>query len=240
MSEKSTFFGFEKISRPEKEKRVNDIFTHVASFYDEMNDLMSFGLHHSWKRHAVSALDSYPNDTIADISCGSGDIAKLVLPTLTNGRLLCIDPNEAMLEKCKQRLEDPKVDYICSFAETLNTEAFHRAIISFGLRNFSDPILGLSNIKKHLKPGGKLVILEFNPPKASYVSLSYHCYLEKIIPFLGDCYANDKESYQYLADSIMTQPTPQERQKMLTSLGYQNLRYTDLALGVVGLFEAYV
>lgn len=241
MSEFATRFGFEKVTYREKAKRVNEVFTNVSPIYDRMNDFMSLGQHHQWKAHAVTALQVLDEDTVADIACGSGDISILLAPKLSKGQLVCIDPNTSMLEQCKLKLSEyPQTSFIESPAETLSLPfLLNRCIISFGLRNFSDPDLGLKRIYEHLKPGGKLLIMEFNPPQSTLFSESYPQYLNCFLPFLGRNIAGNEASYQYLADSITTQPTPKERVLTLSDIGYQYITYSPLNFGIVGLFEAY-
>lgn len=237
----STHFGFETLSPDEKAKRVDDVFTTVSPVYDSMNDIMSLGLHRLWKRSALTALSLHPDHTVSDIACGSGDMSILIANKLTSGSLFCIDPNESMLQHCRYRLAKfHGTRFIVTSAEELALDTpLDRAIVSFGVRNFSNPELGLHNIYLSLKKGGKLVILEFNPPAATLFKISYPCYLKKCLPYLGKRFASSEKSYRYLAESIMMQPTPNERMKMLSDLGYQYITYSPLNFGIVGLFEAH-
>lgn len=233
-------FGREKVTYEEKSEKVTEVFDNVATVYDKMNDAMSLGTHRLWKQQAVAALNCHPNDIIADLSCGTGDISEQVLKRIPYGKLLCIDPNSAMLKICKKRLISDNVSFIESTAESLRLEEpLDKLIVSFGLRNFANESLGLESIFKSLKTGGKVVIMEFNPPGSSNFSQPYEMYLKYVIPYLGKLIGHSEESYQYLSDSIIVQPTPEERVEQLKSIGFEFIRYTPLTFGCVGLWEAY-
>lgn len=236
-----TQFGYEEVSVAEKSKRVDDVFNNCADVYDKMNDTMSFGIHRFWKKQAVCALDCHTSDTIADIACGTGDISQLILPHIPEGKLYCIDPNQSMLEKCCERLGHiDKVSFIQTAAEQLvMPEKLDKVIISFGLRNFSDPNLGLKNIYDNMSVGGKIVIMEFNPPESTVFKNQYALYLKHMLPCLGKYIGQDEASYQYLADSIAVQPAPKARLNQLKEAGFEFLKHTPMTMGVVGLFEGY-
>lgn len=237
----NTQFGYQRVTKDEKEKRVNDVFSSVAPVYDKMNNTMSFGMHHLWKRHALHSLNLYEDSRVMDLACGSGDISELVIPNIPRGELLCVDPNSEMLKICKERLgKHQQVRFIESSAEKLALPIMiDRAIISFGLRNFNDTELGLKQIFDAMAIGSKLVILEFNPPSATSFKNPYDMYLNNIIPFWGRTIGHDEDSYQYLADSISVQPLPDDRIKQIESAGFDFVTHTPLTLGVVGLFEAH-
>jgi|GEM_PF-5908844 len=240
MSLESTNFGFEKVLLTAKAKMVDDVFTNVEPFYDKMNDWMSLGSHHRWKKNAITALCLETHHTVMDLACGSGDLSALIYQKLDNGRLICVDPNQSMLEHCRNRLDGEDIIFKNQSAESLSLPfKLDRAILSFGLRNFTNPELGLSNIHKQLKRGGKLVIMEFNPPTSTICPQAYKSYLNTIIPFLSKSLTNDARSYQYLAESIQLQPTPKRRIEMLSDLQYKCITYSPLQFGIVGLFEAY-
>lgn len=241
MSNNKTKFGYEDVTIDEKSEMVDEVFHSVADVYDDMNDAMSFGIHRFWKIQAASALDLHQNDIVADIACGTGDNSQLILKEIPHGELFCIDPNSAMLNICKQRLQsDIPITFLETKAEDLDfNQKFDKINISFGLRNFSDPELGLKQIFKATQIGGKIVIMEFNPPKSSAFSSQYELYLKYIVPCLGKYIGQDESSYQYLADSIALQPTPEERIKQLEAAGFEFVKHSPMTMGVVGLFEAY-
>ncbi len=234
-------YGYEKVSPADKVRRVDQVFHSVSGVYDTMNDAMSLGIHRLWKAQAVASLECYKNDVVADLSCGTGDISKLVINRIPYGKLFCIDPSEAMLNICRNRLgEQHNIAFHQSYAEELDyRQSFDKLIISFGLRNFTDEQQALKNIYNSLKVGGKLVIMEFNPPEAGSFSKEYELYLKYIIPCLGQLVGQDEASYQYLSDSIQQQPLPEARIKQLKDHGFEYIKYTPLTMGVVGLFEGY-
>ncbi|MCP8351915.1 ubiquinone/menaquinone biosynthesis methyltransferase [Candidatus Synchoanobacter obligatus] len=238
-----TYFGHESVSTDEKKERVNHVFDQVSDVYDSMNDAMSLGIHRLWKRQAVLSLDCSESDVVADLSCGTGDISQLILPSIPYGKLYCIDPNAKMLEVCKTRLEkrsNPNIQFVQSSAEALSLpEKLDKLIVSFGIRNFSDEIKGLERIYQSMKAGGKIVIMEFNPPESGAFETQYSIYLKYVIPCLGSLLGQSKSSYQYLADSIAMQPTPEQRIKTLESVGFEFIKHTPLTMGVIGLFECY-
>ncbi|UTC24839.1 ubiquinone/menaquinone biosynthesis methyltransferase [Candidatus Comchoanobacter bicostacola] len=225
-----------------KTKYVNNIFSNVSSYYRLMNNCMSLGSHHLWRKNAVIALDPSPGDHILDLACGTGDASELILPLIsTAGSILCADPCTAMLDECKKRINDPRVSYLCTPGESLPTldPQPNRAIICFGIRNFSNPMQALQRIYQNLTTTGKIVILEFNPPSASSVEYTYQKYLNIMLPKIGRMVANDAESYTYLSDSIQQEPSPDERMALLSSCGFESISYQSLSFGIVGIFEAY-
>lgn len=237
----NTQFGYETVTKAEKSQRVDDVFTQVSSVYDRMNDVMSLGTHHVWKRIAIDHLDLLPCDVVADIACGTGDISAGLLPYIPKGQLYAIDPNAAMLHILKHRL-DASIPITCLniACEALSLKnTFDKIIISFGLRNFADEALALTHAYRALKPGGKIVIMEFNPPTSTSLKHSYNTYLKMILPLMGQVIAKDRKSYQYLADSIAVQPSPEQRVEDLQNSGFEFVKHTPLSLGIVGLFEGY-
>ena len=233
-------FGHDSVSPEQKTDKVNEIFTGVADVYDTMNDAMSIGIHRLWKQQAVSALDCSPDDTIADLSCGTGDISALMIDKIPYGKLYCIDPNPSMLAHCQNRLKQNNVTFIESTAESMIlNQDLDKLIVSFGLRNFSNEQQGLENIFRSLKVGGKAVIMEFNPPSASSFANEYTMYLKYVIPCLGRLIGHNESSYQYLADSISVQPDPSVRTQQLKDIGFEFIRYTSLTMNTVGLWEVY-
>ena len=237
----SVKFGHEEVSPSEKTDRIDQVFSSVVPNYNHMNDLMSFGIHRLWKQHATTSLDCSPDSVVLDLACGTGDLSQAILSHIPDGSLICMDPSSNMLSDCQQRLGNQRIQYIQAHAEQLPlpNEQVDRLMIAFGFRNFTNPALALSEALRVLKPGGKLVILEFNPPQSTMLEQTYHSYLKQVIPMLGGLFANDRASYQYLADSIVTQPLPTDVCESLLSTGFESVEHTPLTFGIVGLFEGY-
>ena len=237
-----TYFGHKKVSKEEKIDQVDQVFSSVWPVYDKMNDVMSLGVHHLWKRQAVETLKAEVMDHIIDLACGSGDLTALLIPKLPKGNITCIDPNPNMLDLCKKRHSmHHNVRFEQAYAENLPKDIplADRLILSFGLRNFTEPLQALKEMNRSLKMGGKLVIVEFNPPQATALPFHYDLYLQHIIPFLGKIISQDRESYQYLSDSINRQPLPDERIQQIQEAGFDFVYHTPLTFGIVGLFEAH-
>ena len=224
-------FGFNDVLPTEKAERVGEVFSHVAPYYDRMNDIMSFGMHRLWKRLAVLMLDVKTGMRALDIAAGSGDISKrLAANTGTAGSVVAADINLNML-----RSGTHTAHRLCCDGEALPfaRRSFDRVIIAFGLRNITRRDRCLSEIRRVLKPGGKYAILEFSPT-ARFGRL-YRCYLIKGLPRLGKFAAGDKASYRYLGESILRFPPPAALTAMLNDAGLPNARVLQFAAGAVTL-----
>lgn len=214
-----THFGFQQVKANEKENKVKQVFSSVANNYDLMNDLMSAGLHRLWKREAISLCNIKPSQTILDLAGGTGDLSKLIHKKLNNtGKIVLADINKDMLKQAKSKLIDAgiidNIEFVEANAQELPFEenSFDCVIIGFGLRNVTNKDKALSSIFKTLKPGGKLIVLEFSEANKLIKPL-YDTYSFNVLPKLGKLICNDKESYQYLAESIRMHPN-QEKLKM--------------------------
>ena len=214
MPDKTTHFGFREVPAAEKAQRVRGVFDSVADNYDLMNDVMSLGIHRLWKRFAIGMSGVQPGQQILDLAGGTGDITRLLAPRVgKHGHVVLTDINGAMLANGRRALLDHGVSGNTSFAQ-VNAEqlpfpdsSFDLVTIAFGLRNVTDKQRALGSIRRVLRPGGRLLILEFSKP-ATALKPVYDFYSLNILPKLGKLIANDTDSYRYLAESIRMHPDP--------------------------------
>ena len=227
-------FGLEKVSKVKKPKLVSSIFSSVSNKYDLMNDAMSFGLHRIWKEKMIMVCKPKSFNKILDVATGSGDIALKLLRKNKNLSVTCLDENKDMLSICKNRLIDngfvKDISFIKSSIEdiSLDSNSIDIATIAFGFRNFTDHKKALENIYDALKPGGKLVIMEFTTPKDKIMGKIFETYTNRIIPKLGEFIAKDYDSYKYLAESIKTYYSPDQVLKMFEENKYINNKFIFL------------
>ncbi|WP_426223388.1 bifunctional demethylmenaquinone methyltransferase/2-methoxy-6-polyprenyl-1,4-benzoquinol methylase UbiE [Psychrobacter sp. DWR1-2-3] len=241
-----THFGYKTVNKAEKQARVADVFTSVAKKYDIMNDLMSFGIHRLWKRYAISLSGVRAGQHVLDIAGGTGDLAKVFSREVgRNGHVVLSDINAAMLEVGRERLINAgcnNVDFVLANAETLapfDDESFDLITISFGLRNVTDKDAALKSMYRVLKPGGRLLILEFSKPVFEPLSKAYDLYSFTALPIMGKLIANDAESYQYLAESIRMHPDQQTLKQMMQQAGFENCDYHNLTAGIVAVHRGF-
>lgn len=237
-----TDFGFQRVPRGEKKGRVADVFDSVATRYDLMNDLMSAGLHRLWKRYTLSQTTLRPGQQALDVAGGSGDLAMGMLRQVgEQGRVVLSDINPAMLEQGRSRLTDAgfagNVEYVLADAEALPfpTASFHCVTIGFGLRNVTDKAAALASMFRVLKPGGRLLVLEFSKPVLEPIRPLYDLYSFRMLPLMGRLVAGDAESYRYLAESIRMHPDQATLQSMMEDAGFERVRCHNLAGGIVAL-----
>lgn len=235
----TTHFGFKTVDESEKARHVRSVFDSVAPKYDVMNDLMSAGLHRIWKRYTLTVANPQPGQQVLDIAGGTGDLslafAKRVGPT---GRVVHTDINEAMLREGRNRLLDLGVvlpTLVCD-AEHLPFAdgSFDFVSVAFGLRNMTHKELALAEMHRTLKPGGKLLVLEFSRV-AKPLEKAYDWYSFNVLPKLGKLVANDEESYRYLAESIRMHPGQEELRRMMKGVGFGHVDVHNLSGGVVAL-----
>ncbi len=235
----STHFGFETVAEAEKARRVRGVFDSVASKYDVMNDLMSAGLHRVWKAYTVTVANLKEGDRALDIAGGTGDLALAFAKKVgKTGQVVHTDINEAMLRVGRDRLLDAGVvlpTVVCD-AEKLPFPDRHFDLVSvaFGLRNMTHKDVALAEMCRVLKPGGKLLVLEFSkvaPPLAK----AYDWYSFKILPQLGKLVAGDADSYRYLAESIRMHPGQEELKAMMQKAGFGHVDFHNMSGGVVAL-----
>ncbi|WP_439586632.1 bifunctional demethylmenaquinone methyltransferase/2-methoxy-6-polyprenyl-1,4-benzoquinol methylase UbiE [Hydrogenophaga sp.] len=235
----STHFGFKTVDEGEKAQRVRGVFDSVAPKYDVMNDLMSAGLHRLWKRYTISVANPQPGDQVLDIAGGTGDLALAFARKVgESGRVVHTDINEAMLREGRTRLLDNGVvlpTLVCD-AEHLPfaSDSFDLITVAFGLRNMTHKELALSEMYRTLKPGGKLLVLEFSRV-AKPLEKAYDWYSFNVLPKLGKLVANDEASYRYLAESIRMHPGQEALRQLMREAGFGHVDVHNLSAGVVAL-----
>ncbi len=246
MAEQKTHFGFQEVNESEKQSLVGNVFRSVAGNYDIMNDAMSMGVHRAWKWFAVAQSGVKTGDTVLDLAAGSGDLsAKFAKKVGEHGKVIVTDINEAMLAEGRKRLVDEgiagNVEYCLVNAEDLPFEdnTFDCISISFGLRNVTHKGKALASMQRCLKPGGKAIILEFSQPTNETFRQIYDAYSFNVIPKLGEVIANDRDSYQYLVESIRQHPPQEELKQMMLDAGFDRVRYHNLTGGIVALHIGY-
>jgi demethylmenaquinone methyltransferase/2-methoxy-6-polyprenyl-1,4-benzoquinol methylase len=238
-----THFGFETVPEEEKAKRVAGVFTSVAGKYDLMNDLMSAGMHRIWKHFAVDISGVRAGQRVLDVAGGSADLSLLFLKKVGSaGQVVLTDINNAMLRVGRDRLLDegcttPAVQ--CD-AEHLPfpDDYFDYVSIAFGLRNVTHKDIALREMQRVLRPGGCLVVLEFSKV-AKPLEKIYDAYSFKLLPKLGRIFANDADSYRYLAESIRMHPGQEELKKMMEDAGLEKVEYFNMTGGVVAVHRGY-
>ncbi len=237
-----TDFGFQKVSPKEKTEKVGEVFSQVAEKYDLMNDLMSLGIHRWWKRHAIESCHLRPGHQVLDLAGGSGDLSARIIPWIgEEGSVVLADINAEMLQVGKRRLLDQgfynNIQFVRTDAEYLPfaQDSFDRIIIGFGLRNVTNKLRALQSMLQVLKPGGRLVILEFSKPIIPLIQPLYDAYSFKVLPWLGEFIANDASSYRYLAESIRMHPDQETLKDMVINAGFDYCDYQNLSGGIVSL-----
>ncbi|AHE68367.1 ubiquinone/menaquinone biosynthesis methyltransferase [Legionella oakridgensis ATCC 33761 = DSM 21215] len=229
-----------------KRKKVGEVFHSVAGRYDLMNDLMSVGIHRLWKYFTVELSRVRPGQTILDLAGGSGDLTRLLSKKVGNtGQVILADINPAMLKVGRQRLLDEglldNLSFIQANAETLPfaENSFHCITIAFGLRNVTDKDKALRSMFRTCKPGGKIMVLEFSTPVLPGLKPFYDWYSFQILPRIGKLFAQDSNSYQYLAESIRMHPSQDALKTMIEQAGFEDCHYYNLTGGIVALHIAY-
>ncbi len=240
---KTTDFGYRTVPEEEKQRRVAGVFDSVAARYDLMNDLMSFGLHRLWKRFAVAQSLVGPGARVLDVAGGTGDLARLYAQRVgAQGEVVLTDINGAMLELGRDRLLDAGlvIPAVRCDAERLpfGPERFDCVSVAFGLRNMTHKEAALVEMRRVLKPGGRLLVLEFSrvwqPLKPLYDAYSFG-----VLPRLGKAVTEDAEAYRYLAESIRRHPDQESLKQMMERAGLERVEYFNLAAGVVALHRGY-
>ena len=245
-SQEKTHFGFQEINESDKQGLVGSVFESVASNYDIMNDAMSFGVHRAWKWFAIAQSGVKAGDHVLDLAAGSGDLSlKFAKKVGPEGKVIVTDINQAMLDEGRKRLTDAgiagNVEYCLVNAEQLpfDDNCFDCISISFGLRNVTHKEVALSSMLRCLKPGGRVIVLEFSQPTNETFRKVYDAYSFNVIPKLGQLISNDSASYQYLVESIRQHPPQEELKQMMLDAGFDRVRYHNLTGGVVALHIGY-
>ncbi|MDH3977473.1 MAG: bifunctional demethylmenaquinone methyltransferase/2-methoxy-6-polyprenyl-1,4-benzoquinol methylase UbiE [Gammaproteobacteria bacterium] len=244
--ENTTHFGYEQVAASEKAGRVRGVFDSVASNYDLMNDLMSVGMHRLWKRFTLSRTGLRPGDEALDVAGGTADLTAGMSRQVGNTGSVCLtDINASMLDQGRRRLINDGIVGNVRLAQA-NAEClpfadnvFHCVTIGFGLRNVTDKQTALDSMYRVIKPGGRLLVLEFSKPALEFIEPLYDFHLFKVLPLLGRYVAKDEASYQYLAESIRMHPDQETLLGMLTKSGFEDSHYHNLTGGVVALHVGY-
>lgn len=245
MTDKTTHFGFQQVPEEDKAKRVRGVFDSVAGDYDLMNDVMSLGIHRLWKRLAIEMANIQPGQQVLDLAGGTGDLVLLIAPKAgPQGRVVLSDINNAMIRTGRARLLDRgiagNVEYVQADAERLPfpDNSFDCITMGFGLRNVTRKQAALESMYRVLKPGGRLLILEFSRPTA-LLRPAYDFYSFSILPRLGRLIAGDAASYRYLAESIRMHPDQNALVGMLEAAGFEACDYHNLTGGIVAIHRGY-
>ncbi len=235
-----THFGYDSVGKEEKAGKVAEVFDRVSRHYDAMNDLMTWGLHRRWKRRAVAQAAVRPGEVALDIAGGTGDIAILLAERVgPTGKVVLSDINPSMLDQARRRLEGntnaSRISIVEADAEDLPfaDASFDVVTIGFGLRNVTNQPRALASILRVLKPGGRLVVLEFSSPVAWPVRPFYHLYSFTVLPALGWLVVRDAKSYRYLAESIRVHPDRDTLLEMMRDAGFDDCGYTTMFFGIV-------
>ncbi|HFD78762.1 MAG TPA: bifunctional demethylmenaquinone methyltransferase/2-methoxy-6-polyprenyl-1,4-benzoquinol methylase UbiE [Gammaproteobacteria bacterium] len=246
MSDKTTHFGFEQVDWQEKQRRVAGVFDSVAGNYDLMNDVMSFGIHRLWKRFAIELCGARPGQVVLDLAGGTGDLAaRLARLVGRDGQVVIADINASMLEVGRERLLDQGLSGNLRFVQANAEElpfpdaSFDCITMAFGLRNVTDKQKALESMYRVLKPGGRVVILEFSRPVLPGLKPVYDLYSFKLLPLMGRLIARDEDSYRYLAESIRMHPGQDELKAMMEQAGFEDCEYFNLSGGIVALHRGF-
>ena len=242
MSEENTHFGYKTIPSKNKASYVAGVFNSVAKKYDIMNDIMSGGVHRIWKHITVEISRVKPGQKVLDVAGGTGDLAaKFAKRVGPSGHVVLSDINQSMLDIGRDRLIDKglvkNISYVLADAQMLpfQDDSFDIVSIGFGLRNVTDKDRALISMRRVLRPGGKLLILEFSKPYSDIISKLYDEYSFKIIPKLGKLFANDEGSYKYLAESIRVHPDQETLKQMVQKAGLLNVEYINMSGGIAAV-----
>jgi len=244
--ENTTHFGFKTVEEDKKVELVAEVFHSVAAKYDVMNDVLSMGIHRVWKRFTIDCSGIRKGQKVLDLAGGTGDLtAKFSRIVGNEGHVVLADINDSMLKVGRSKLRDlgieGNVEYVQANAEELPfpDNHFDLVTIAFGLRNVTDKDKALASIYRVLKPGGRLLVLEFSKPIYKPVSKFYDFYSFNILPKLGKLIANDSESYQYLAESIRMHPNQETLKEMMNNVGFEGTEFFNLSAGIVALHRGY-
>ncbi len=246
IKENTTHFGFKTVEEDKKVELVADVFHSVAAKYDVMNDVLSMGIHRVWKRFTIDCSGIRQGQKVLDLAGGTGDLtAKFSRIVGKEGHVVLADINDSMLKVGRSKLRDlgieGNVEYVQANAEELPfpDNHFDLVTIAFGLRNVTDKDMALRSIYRVLKPGGRLLVLEFSKPEYELLNKAYDFYSFNILPKMGELVAKDGDSYQYLAESIRMHPDQETLKVMMENAGFEQTSFKNLTGGVVALHKGY-
>ncbi len=241
---RTTHFGYEEVDVDAKAGKVAGVFHSVAARYDLMNDLMSGGVHRIWKRFTIELSGVRKGHAVLDIAGGTGDLAARFSRLVGDeGRVVLADINESMLNVGRDKLIDTghigNIEFVQADAQYLPfpDETFDCITIAFGLRNVTDKDLALRSMLRVLKPGGRLLVLEFSKPQSELLSKAYDGYSFKVLPLMGQLVAGDSDSYRYLAESIRMHPDQETLKDMMEDAGFSRCEYHNMTGGIVALHK---
>ena len=233
------FFGFQRVPVEEKAERVLNHFNTIAKHYDFMNTLLSFGIHHIWKRLAVRMMELAPGNQVLDVCGGTGDLSILAAENIgPDGRVIIYDINRAMmlagLHKVAKKEIEPRIRYVQGNAESISFPDgnFDAAMVGFGIRNVTNMKKGFSEMHRVLKPGGKMMCLEFSKPTFTPFRWVYDFYSFYIMPFLGEMIAGSRTAYTHLPETIRMWPMPDELTEILKGIGFSEVSHRKLTNGI--------
>ena len=246
MQNKYTDFGFSRVKSKDKSNLVKKIFENVSGRYDLMNDFMSLGIHRVWKKSMLDWLAPRRGQSLIDVAGGTGDIAfNFIKIAKTGASATILDLTESMMIEGKKKTidlpEESQINWVCGDAMRMpfSDSTFDVYTISFGIRNVTNISKTLSEAYRVLKPGGRLMILEFSSVNNDLISWIYDKYSFNIIPKLGEFVSNDRESYQYLVESIRKFPNQEKFSEMIINEGFRKVKYRDLTFGIAALHSAW-
>ncbi|HFB64564.1 MAG TPA: bifunctional demethylmenaquinone methyltransferase/2-methoxy-6-polyprenyl-1,4-benzoquinol methylase UbiE [Aeromonadales bacterium] len=244
--EQTTHFGYKQVPVDEKVTKVAGVFHSVAQSYDVMNDLMSFGIHRLWKRYTIDLSGVRAGQKVLDLAGGTGDLAARFSKLVgSSGLVILADINDSMLKVGREKLDNKgiigNVEYVQANAECLPfpDNYFDCITIAFGLRNVTNKEAALASMLRILKPGGRLLVLEFSKPEQPWLGKIYDEYSFRILPQIGKLVANDADSYQYLAESIRMHPDQETLKKMMLDAGFDRVDVYNLTGGIVALHRGW-
>lgn len=246
MTDQTTHFGFRQVPEGEKARMVKSVFDSVAGKYDLMNDLMSLGIHRIWKRIALQLSHVRHGEKVLDLAGGTGDMTALFRDRVGDkGQVVLSDINAEMLARGRDRLIDEGVTRGVEFAQIdaeklpFPDNLFDCVCIAFGLRNVTHKEEALKSMHRVLKPGGRVIILEFSEVQGALFKKTYDLYSFKLLPLMGKFIARDAESYRYLAESIRMHPNQETLKSMMIEAGFERCEYFNLTHGVVAIHRGY-
>ena len=242
----TTHFGYQDVPVADKQQKVADVFHSVAQKYDIMNDLMSGGIHRLWKRFTIEMSGARQGHQILDLAGGTGDLTALFAPRVgDSGKVVLADINDSMLKVGRDRMIDRglvnNIEYAQVNAECLPfaSNTFDCVTIAFGLRNVTDKQKALESMFRVIKPGGRLLVLEFSKPVYPWLSKIYDQYSFNLLPKFGKWVTGDAESYRYLAESIRMHPDQDNLKSMFETAGFEDCEYHNLTGGIVALHRGF-